>query len=379
MPGSIDPACTISSGNYSQSAYVQVVSIPGIYFYTNESLWLDFSDLSNETQLMNLTPTRQAWIKADFDPDAAVSVKVVKATDLATPVCTATFSAGSGTAQVLKPCPLPAGYSGDYILLKDSPNVQGETDLPDVLFRAKLVSGQTIHRACLAQFSNLPDKSATLTLSTNYNMWNSPFNATEMPAGSGSTALGQDPKNDAGFWTAGATKKLRCYDNWSSYSDSLNNQDRQVIKSYLDSAPPWVYTHKLWNFGYSQFVFPNTIGPDFSYADNTNSPGPLNAPTVFLVTTGAAGGLSWSFLGAGSSTTPPQAWIDRTSELCTGGASLSQTKLYSSKMVGYNSSTTNMKATNRLSSSTPEGYSYVFMCNYGRWNPNGAASTSWID
>lgn len=150
IPSPISPACSISSGDYSQSAYIQVVSIPGISFYTNESLWLDFSNLSNETGLMTLAPTRQAWIKADFDPDAPVSVKVVKAIDLATPICTATFSAGTGTAQVLKPCPLPAGYSGDYILLKDSANVQGEADLPNVAFRARLVSGQTVHRACLS-------------------------------------------------------------------------------------------------------------------------------------------------------------------------------------------------------------------------------------
>jgi prepilin-type N-terminal cleavage/methylation domain-containing protein len=375
----ISPACSISSGNYSQSAYIQVVSIPGIYFYTNESLWLDFSNLSNETGLMTLAPTRQAWIKADFDPDSTVSVKVVKATDLSTSICTASFSAGTSTAQVLRPCPLPAGYSGDYILLKNSANVQGEADLPDVAFRARLVSGQTVHRACLAQFSSLPGQQATKSLTVNYNMWNSPFNATEVPAGSGSTALGQDPKNDAGYWTAGATKKLRCYDRWASYNDSLNNQDRRVIKAYLDAAPPTVNTHKNWNFSYSQFVFPNTVGPDFSYADNTNSPGSPNAPTVFLVTTGPASSLTWSFVGANSATTPPQPWIDRTNELCTGGASLYQTKLYSSKMVGHNSSTTNMKATNRLAAGTPEGYSYVFMCNYGRWNPSGAGSTSWVD
>lgn len=139
----------------------------------------------------------------------------------------------------------------------------------------------------------------------------------------------------------------------------FNNQDRKVIKAYLDAALATVNTHKNWNFSYSQFVFPNTVGPDFSYADNTNSPGSPNAPSVFLVTTGAASNLTWSFIGTGSSTTPPQPWIDRTNELCTGGASLTQTKLYSSKMVGYNSSTTNMKATTERTDSGG-----LFLCVY---------------
>lgn len=376
-PVPVDPACKIPTAIYDQSNYIQVVIIPGISFYTPESLWLDFSDLSNETGLMSAAPTKKVWIKADFDPDAAISVKVVKAIDPSTTICTVNFAAGAATAAVLKSCDLPAGFSGDFLLLPASANVQGETDPPNVLFRAKVVPGQAVHRACLAQFSNLSGQSATQTLASNYLMWNSPFNAVEVPAGSGNTALGQDPKNDAGLWTTGTTKNLRCYDHWALFNDGLNNQDRKIIKSFRDSVPPWWSTHKLWNFDYSQYVFPNTMWPDFSYADNVNPPGPPNTPSVFLVTTGAATGLTWSFLGAGAATTPPQVWIDRTSELCSGGAALTQTKLYSSKMVGYNTSTTNMKATNRLNAQTAEAFSYVFMCSYGRWNPNGPGATSW--
>lgn len=372
-------SCAIKSPSptaYTIGEYVPVISIPGITFYTSESLWVDFSDLSNEAKL--LKPIRRlAWVQADFDPEENISVKVAKITDHANPICTVSFSGGTSMMPVLKSCLLPSDYSGDYVLLKGSPNVKGEADAEDPMFRAKLISGKTVHRVCNTKISFLAGFSATLDVPLSKPMWNSPFNAVESPPDSGNTSGGQDAKNDAGNWAAGSLKRLRCYDNWSKYSDSLNDQDIKVITAYKASLKVPDTVHNNFTFNYLPFVFPNNSSPNFASVD-FDSP---NTPTFFLVLPrGAPGSAKWTYAGgvSESATTPAQPWVDRTSELCTGAADLSQVRIFSSPMIGFVNGTTAMKASSSMSSSSREAFSYAFVCTYGRWNPNAKSSTTWI-
>ncbi len=389
-------ACTGGTAiqSYVNNVYIPVVKIPGIQFFLPESLWL--TTPGNEISgVKSILP--KLYVRADFQPDEDVTVGVYTSTDNSL-LCSITFTAGTGTNPIDKPCVIPAGYSGDITLSRISTNIMIDTDLAGPSFRAKLISGKLNHRTCQANLQDIPDF-ADYTVPADQPMYNSPWGFTTDVIGN----VAQDIKNDTGLWPSAAVKKLRCYDSWNgtlngaiNYSNSdlmtistigsnqdVNVQDIYKVHRYNTELKPVGSATVHTSIGsstassskarYQTYIFPDNPNLDFD---------PKNAPYVFAIyhQGGAPSTAVWQFVNTttgASSTTPPKAWVNYTANLCTGSATLSSIKIFGIKSVGHSTAETVMKATNNIYAGGSGYYSYNFMCAFGRWNPNSKASTSW--
>ncbi len=370
-------ACNIpgsAPSNTAQSKYIPVVKNPTISLYLAESLWLKLPAGSIKATVPRVV------VRADFAPEETVMVQVFKSSDSAV-ICDLEFP-GSATpgGPIDRFCNIPAGYSGDLGIKKHpsyATKVQSELEPFTNSFKAK-IAGNTVHRTCNAKIEDIPDQTLQHIVNSPLPMNDSPWNK---------TATGdQHPKNDTGTWTTGTAKQLRCYDNWSNFSASLNADNRQDYYSVYkynteDKAPAALPKNKgNFNLTFSNFVFP--ANPPF-----TVDPTSKNIPYFYAVyqelnPSSLVWGYSEAASGGASAISTPQGWEDVTAQVCSGTSTLSQIKLFRARMsVQSNSGNIIMKAANRIAAtnSPNAARSYVFMCQYGRWHPSGSASVTWVD
>lgn len=385
---SSDPACTPT--DLSISKHIPILSHPKISFYMKESLWLDLPPGGNGPNPALEPVNPKVYVRIDFPPNVDVSVDVVNATNLSEVFCTITFTQGTGTSPVDKPCAITrSNFTGSIMLVKNPASINTiklETEPLLVTHKAKL-EGNISHTFCRANIASLQDQSqtATYTVQTEHPMLNSPYGITRVNG-----VDIQDPQNDYNLWTAGSAKQLRCYDNWGAIMSSSNyvasaypshTQDYYEVFKYNEARTSYM-DRKNWafHFSFSTFQFPNFSNGQL----DTNS---KNVPYLYLVSQNgdAPWGTKWSYLDDSGSTasTIPVNFEPVTSQLCSGDSTLNQIVLYRIKAsVETGNPNVVMKAVSGVSGYmgyTSGVYSYLFMCHYGRWHPSGKTYNTWTN
>lgn len=364
---STDLACKISTPNYGR--FIPVVEKPTIGFLFTDSIWLNLP-AGTTGSIKSKTPT--AWVQSDFNPATTVHISVVNAANSTEVFCDSLEFIGSSTvgAPLYIPCnSIPPTFSGTLELkLKDGdPNA------------IKLDDSSKTHQFCQKDIYAWDDFPEYYSVPATLDMFDSPY---------GTNALGvQDTKNDTGHWIAassgGASKKLRCYDTWTSttMTSAVNTYNKQDYKDvYFNNLNP-LNPKRNYNFlsqSFSTFVIPRN-------PPNILDLGSKNIPSLFMVFDGTnPGKISWRYTEASTSqtaVTAPQNWYDATNDVCGASAQPRKMKLYQTPLNAISASSfIVMKAVNGLNVGTMNGtYSYFFMCDYGRWHPTGKGSTTWID
>ncbi|MCB0342762.1 MAG: prepilin-type N-terminal cleavage/methylation domain-containing protein [Bdellovibrionales bacterium] len=363
------PAACTTSGDMQIGKYIPVVNIPAISFFNEESLWIDIAGNNGPTQP---TPAGAPVVKlkAEFQPLYDVVVDVVDQSD-GTPLCSNVLFSGCGGVSAAcsnKPqyasCTLPANFSGQLLIQENSVNVKGVAEAVTNDHQASLDPGGLSHTVCNTNVTTSANFPATKNYSTVYPMLNSPW-------GYYGNLL-QYPENDASHWDNGGSnyKTLRCYDSWTGFNavSSNNIQDGlfHVTTYHMQVPNPNPYYHKNSSISYEPFFFPYNGSP----IPDWSAP---NVPELFIVARGSGSPVTWAFTNENNetSTTAPQAWTDRTGEVCTGNSALSQVKLWSSPMMGFDNPTGTMKTTDSARMVFNGGWGYAFICTYGRYNPSG--------
>ncbi|MCM2279388.1 MAG: hypothetical protein NDJ89_15035 [Oligoflexia bacterium] len=371
-----DPACMM--GSYQASRYVQVLGMPNIGFHKKESLWFNLPTAEQvASQPRPFTNTIQ--LRADFPPIEDVKVKVVPLAG-GSEVCSATFAAGTGTDPVYQTCTLPPGFAGDLLIRPDSSNVIAEGDTPQSSTRAIIPTAKMQHRSCQANLTAHPQFPAQHTVTVEHLMTGSPW-------GPG------NPANDEGLWTVGKQKKLRCYDYWGTtsgipmnansvpaatpYSSIQDNffsveRNREIRRKTDPSAYPVFY--RFDNLRFQSYLFPYNGGP---YPDFNSR----NAPTLFLVARSSSNpSVTWSWTDpnpGGGTMQITKPYTDRTGEFCTGGSSMSETKILSAQFLGYQITGGLMSIVEKAATDLAiwGQIEYLAVCTYGRWTPFGPGSS----
>jgi len=397
--------------------YVPVVSLPTIRFYLSESLWLHNIPPGTPTQgvlpsaLKAATP--RVYVRMDFAPLNDVDVYVV---DSATPpnvLCgPITFPADGNPGPIDKFCNITnTNFSGKLSLSRKDNNpltpsnkimYAGETSCifsPAFPCDAKF-SGTVTHTICQRSFIDSAKSAINdfpmppqFTVPADVEMKDSPYGLT--------TSNTQNANNDFWVWKQSRIKKLRCYDNWSknnvastTFNDQYNNQDYYSLYQYntevltkLSPQPPPRH-FKLENFTspwptsivFKEFYYPVNNGVIDYGADNV--------PFLYMVSqSGVPEGIRW---GTPSSSTTAatssgiQYWQDVTNLLqCNGSSTLSNIKLFRIRPnINWNTPSATIKAITAVHSAFSDyndRYSYLFMCDYGRWHPSSSTYNSWTD
>lgn len=351
-------ACQASST--ATVKYFPVIRIPGIQFYSPESMWVDLPAGSAGAVK---TANRKVRIKADFPPaDDPVTVAVQKVDG--TPVCSnITFPAGTTVDPVIQDCAIPAGHSGDLILTRISPNIKTSADAAAPQWRATLVDGKLQHRVCDVDLDKIGGPFPSVyTAPVTLPMLNSPW---------GVDAFGnQMPNNDAGTWGAGSAHTLRCWDNWAAFNSASNQQDGFFsIDTYNETRVFLNHKNNYLGVSFPTFVFPYNGGssPDFSSQ---------NVPFLFSVTRGTPTNVDYRFSvtgAASASESLSHPWTDITASYCNGSSSMTNLKLAVNQFRGFDTTTQTMKAVNYLRNGRAVGthYGYTFVCTYGNYTPAG--------
>lgn len=366
-------ACQLSpppAGN-PITKYIPTIKLPNIGFLLSESIWLDLPPGTPTGAIPSLKAYQpRVVVRIDFATPLGkdIVVDVVNAanpTQIFCPNLTFVGSAIVGPPIDLFCNTIPATFSGQLMLKFKS----GDQSV------FKMDNLKKSHRICQAKITsisslNLP---ATKTLLTTYPMFDSPYGLAQDGT--------QDLKNDTGKWTAGAAKKLRCYDTWQANQNADNVQDYYNTFIYNTetivntSLPPKNQT--LWA-GFSKFVMPNN--PPISI-DSTAG----NIPYLFsVIYDGDEGNVIWRYNETinglvQSISTKPQFWENITDKAC---GQMQKVKLLRTPLtVVTNSSGIIMKSATQFAFKDLKGtYSYYFMCGYGHWHPSGKAYyTNWLD
>ncbi len=372
-------ACKMPSPSfYSQSKYIPVVKNPTISFYLTESIWLTLPLGSAKA----ITP--RVVVRADFAPEENIVVQVVKASDSSV-ICDVQFD-GSPTpgAAIDKFCNIPPAYSGDLFLQKHpayAAKIQYDSDpaLSPSPYKAR-ITGSIVHRTCSANVTDISDQAPLYSVSIGTPMEDSPWGYTLDGLGN----KVQNSKNDAGKWTVGANKRIRCYDEWTGFINPNNKQDYYSVYKYNteDKNPYQLALNRSIGEGstplaFASFIFPGN--PPLIIDMNSK-----NIPYLYAVYPDGVPptNIVWQYSDSGGSAgqTIPQPMQDVTSQVCAGVGTLSKVKLYRALMnVQSSSGNIILKAANGVSGGGNGIHSYIFMCEYGRWHPSGANSVNWID
>lgn len=355
--GTVPPACQLTST--ATLRYIRVVSLPGIQFFNPESLWVTLPTAGGGAVRAQ---DRRVRIKMDFPPEnEAVTVNVTRPDS--TPICSGiTFPAGTGDQPVIRDCAIPAGYNGDMVLTRASTNIKSSADAVSDGWQAALVDGQLNHRVC---DMNLGSSSGPFP--TDYNI---PFTLPMSNAPWGLNPDGtQKASNDTGTWNAGTEKTLRCWDSWSTFSSSSNQQDGFYAMDLHNTGRAFGHQRGIsLNFSFPTFYFPynGSSSPDFTAR---------NVPYIFVVSRGAPASVTYRFSSGSAQTSDStgHAWTNVTASYCNGSTSLSNVQLYMNQLRGFDSATHTMKAVNsaRVGQNPVTNMSYAFLCTYGRYSPNG--------
>jgi len=408
-------ACQFSSTNPSGdpvAKYIPVVALPSIRFYLTESLWLHSIPPGPATSGLQPTAIKpvipRVYVRMDFAPDHDVEVYVVDSLNPTLALCPPiTFVADGGTTPIDKICDINSKtFSGVLELRRKDDNpltpfnkimYEGEITCPFGSCDAKF-AGTTHHTICQRDFTNPAETSINkvpmptqFVVPADKQMIDSPFGILSGGA--------QNSKNDFKEWITGRQKLLRCYDNWRqnnntayAYNEPFNDQDyyslykynTETLVSITPQPPPRQF--RIQNFSspspnsitFQNFNYPkNNGGLDYS-ADNI--------PFMYMVSQhGTPESIRWSgpWVSSGSSiSSGVQAWEDVTSGLNCNGLS-NNLKLFRIRPnVNWNTSTSTLNAISGAVTAfidDTDRYSYLFMCDYGRWNPSTPNNTNWVD
>lgn len=390
----VDPACTLN-GN-STGMYIPVLQYPSIEFYITESVWFD--NIPNINSSQN-NANKKAWVKISFSPVSEVKVKVIRA-DNNQAVCDITIPQGVNMNPQFYSCNIPDTYSGDLLIQRVPNDLSSKivlmNEVPDANTAAKMETNLQ-HRVCSIDMNNNPNLPNKYTVPMELPMWNSPW---------GADANGsQYPQNDNSGnwdnnnrWKAGQQKPLKCFDaDTAGWNNSGLNNSVAANPSKTKSVQDGFYAISRLNDGiatdiarynqtmsirFANFVFPNNGGPTIDFDS-------ANIPEVYIVANNSLPSYQWKLdKGNGEVLTAQfEAMTDRTNSFCSGSAALSQLKIYSIKMKGYDYVSSSMKAVNRGAYSGATGgiqvntpicnkrtcWGYAFICSYGNtvghWNP----------
>ncbi len=375
-------ACALTPTATSLSKHVPIVNLPNIYFYLTESLWLDLpaGPATSSTPALEAVVPRVV-VRSDFPPTVSVQVNVLNA-ETSQVYCTLDFPAStSSTTPIDRFCTnIPTNFSGQLILQKapsSSHLIKTEIDLTQASHVARL-EGNITHQFCRSGITHLLDQPAKYTVPATIPMNDTPYSYTVVDG-----SIIQDSKNDTGQWLAGRQKSLRCYDGWTNYSPSSyphHKQDFYDVFNYNNSNSS--KRNNSFQLSFATFEFPSN--PPINIDKST-----ANSPYIFMVLQeGSPGTIRWSYSVSSSgdksaASSEAQSWEIITPQVCSGSSSLNKIKLLRTRVsVETGNPNVIMKAVNSGASvgMVNHGYySYLFMCNYGRWHPSGKSYNNWID
>lgn len=413
--GSSNPACQLSSINPSGDPigkFIPVVNLPTISFYLTESLWLHNIPAGPPTTSLassSIKPsTPRVYVRMDFAPAHDVEVYIVDSVNPSNALCNPIiFTADGNPNPIDKFCDLNSTNFSGILELRRKDNLEttafnkiayaGETSCPFASGCDAQIAGTVHHTICQRSFTDAAKTLITdfpmppeLLIKSDVEMRNSPY-------GLNSDGT-QHAKNDYNSWTIGRKKQLRCYDNWNNNTtDSLfnlnnNKQDYYDVYKYnnetrLHLSPiPAPLQYKLSN---PDSPFPDAIAfHAFNYPINNGSLdyGADNVPFVYIVSqAGDPEKVTWVVPSAGVSariTTGQQPWDDVTSNLNCNGLS-NNIKLFRIRPnLNWNTSNLTIKTIGSMLNNNGDQndrYSYLFMCDYGRWHPSSSTYNNWSD
>lgn len=409
-------ACQVSTTNPSGDPvgkFIPVVNLPTIRFYLTESLWLHNIPAGPPTASLassSIKPsTPRVHVRMDFAPAHDVEVYIVDSNNPSTSLCAPiTFTADGSTTPIDKFCDLNNTSFSGVLELRRKDNLEatafnkiayaGETSCPFIAGCDAQIAGTVHHTICQRNFTDPAKKLITdfpmppeLLVKSNLEMRDSPY-------GLNSNGT-QNAKNDYNSWTTGRIKKLRCYDNWSAnvatnaFNLDSNKQDYYDVYRYnnetrLSQSPiPLPLQYRL-----RTPSAPNLKGiqfQSFTYPINNGSIdyGADNVPFLYMVTqAGDPEKVAWVVPYIGNNAilaTGQQPWEDITSSLNCNGLS-NNIKLFRVRPnINWNSPNLTIKTINSVVNNSSDDqndrFSYVFMCDYGRWHPSASSYNNWTD
>lgn len=411
-----NPACQFSSSNPSGDSigkFIPVVNLPTIRFYLTESLWLHNIPAGPATSSLSSSSikpsTPRVYIRMDFAPTNNVEVYVVDAANPTNILCDPiTFVADGSTNPTDKFCDLNSTNFSGILELRRKDNLEstafnkivyaGETTCIFTSGCDAQIAGTVHHTICQRNFTDPAKKLITdfpmppsLLIKSNVEMRDSPYGLN--PDGT------QHAKNDYAAWTVDRKKQLRCYDNWSlstspskAFNLNTNKQDYYDVYRYnneerlsLAPIPPPIH-YKLAN--------PSSPSPTsihfqaFSYPINNGSLdySADNIPFLYMISqSGDPEKIVWISPNteiSARTTTGKQSWEDVTSGLNCNGLS-NNVKLFRVRPnINWNTPNLTIKSIGAMMNSNDDQndrFSYLFMCDYGRWHPSSPNDNNWTD
>jgi len=419
---SSNPACQFSSAKPSGDPvgkYIPVINLPTIRFYITESLWIHNIPAGPATPSLSPTSIKpivpRVYVRMDFAPANDVEVYIIDPLNPTVSVCDPIkFLADGNPNPIDKFCDIKIlNFSGTLELRRKDDNpltpfnkIAYESESTCIFSPAfpcdAQIAGATQHTICQKNFTSPTETSinnvpmpSQIVIPLDRDMLNSPYGV--------NADNSQKANNDYWVWKKGRVKQLRCYDNWAGnntttaqFNSPNNKQDYYDVFKYnaetrfsLSSVPSPIQ-YKLETPG---APYPNTI--IFSNFNFPINKGALdynsdNIPFLYLVSqSGFPENVVWTSPSNATSayvTSGQQPWEPINGFSCTGPTVSGKAKtlqLYRVRPnINWNTATTSIITLQNIRTvfdDLNDRYSYIFMCDYGRWHPTSSALNSWTD